>query len=56
MTLLTAKPGVIRRLEMRDTFEPHENIPTQGVSHRDISGGTENQAAGGEVDGKSTIL
>ena len=56
MTLQTVQARVIHRLETQDMFEPRKNIPIQGISHRDVSGETENQAAGGEVDGKSTIL
>jgi len=56
MKLQTAKAGVILRLETKDMFEPRESIPTQGVSHPGVSGDTENQAAGGEVDGKNAIL
>jgi hypothetical protein len=37
-------------------YEASEIIPTQRVSRRDISGETENQAAGGEADGKSASL
>jgi hypothetical protein len=56
MILQTAKPGVILRLETQDIYEARETIPTQGINHQDVSGETENQAAGGEVDGKSAIL
>jgi hypothetical protein len=53
--LQTVKTRVIHRLETQDIFKPRENIPTQGVSHRDVSGEMKNQAAGVEVDGKSAI-
>jgi hypothetical protein len=56
MTLQTAMAGVTLRLQMQDMYEARETIPTQGVSHRDVSGETANQAAGEEVEGKSTIL
>jgi hypothetical protein len=56
MTLQTAKAEVILILETQDMFEPREIIPSQGVSHRDVSGETEKQAAVGEVDGKGAIL
>jgi hypothetical protein len=56
MTLQTEKAGVILRLEAQDMYEARETISTQGVSHRDVSEETENQAAGGEVDGKNVIL
>ena len=56
MTLQAEKAGVIRRLDTQDMYAAPGTVPTQGVSHRDVSGGTENQAAGGEVDGKSAIL
>jgi len=54
MTLQTAKAGVILRLETQDVYEARDAIPTQDVSYRDVSGETENQAAGG-VDGNSAI-
>jgi hypothetical protein len=56
MTLQIAKSGVIPRLKTQDMNEARQTIPTQGVSHRDVSGETEIQAAGGEVDGKSATL
>jgi hypothetical protein len=56
MILQTVKAGVILRLETQDMYEARETIPTQGVSHQDVSGEKENQAAEGEVDGKSAIL
>jgi hypothetical protein len=56
MTLQNAKAWVIPRLETQDTYEARETKPTQGVSRRDVVGETESQAAGGEVDGKITIL
>ena len=55
-TLQTAKAGVILRVETQDMFDPRENIPTQGVNHRDVSGETENEAAGAEADDDSAIL
>jgi hypothetical protein len=56
MTLRTEKAGVILRLEAQGMYEARETIPTQDVSRQDVLGETENQAAGGEVDGKSVIL
>jgi len=41
---------------MQDMYEASETVPTLGVSRLDLSGETENQAAGGEVDGKSASL
>jgi hypothetical protein len=55
-TLQTAKAGVILRLEIQDMYGASETVPTLGVNRRDVLGETENQAAGGEVDGKSTSL
>jgi hypothetical protein len=56
IALQTAKARVILSLETQDTYEAFQTIPTQGVSHRDVSGERENQATGGEVGGKSAIL
>jgi hypothetical protein len=53
--LQTAKAGVIPGLETQDIYETRETITIQEVSHRDVSGERENQAAGA-VDGRSAIL
>jgi len=45
---------VILILETQDVYEARDAIPTQDISHRDASGETENQSAGG-VDGRSAI-